>query len=70
MNRIQQYRTRKGMTQRCLADASGVSRSSIANFETGKRTLSLPAFAAVCIALDMSPEEIGRVVQLSHLQRK
>lgn len=70
MNQIKQRRMEKGFTQETLSKLSGVARSSIANFENGKRTLSFPAFAALCHALKMSPEEIGRVVYLAHLQRK
>lgn len=70
MNQIKQHRLNKHLTQEMLSQLSGVSRSSIAHFEAGTQNLSLQAFAAVCHALKLSPEEIGRVVKLAHLQRK
>lgn len=67
---IKNYRLTKRLTQEALSELSGVSRSSIAHFEAGSQNLSLQAFAAICVALKMSPEEIGRMVKLQHLQRK
>jgi len=65
---IHTHRKNKGLTQDALSKLSGVSRSSIASYESGHQNLSLQAFAAVCYALRMSPEEIGRVVLMQHLK--
>jgi transcriptional regulator with XRE-family HTH domain len=66
---IKQHRQAKGFTQETLSKLSGVSRSSIASYESEHQNLSLQAFAAVCYSLKMSPEEIGRVVLMTHLKR-
>lgn len=62
MRRLAAIRTERGMTQDELADASGVSRSSIAKYESGKHTPSIDIVMKLAIALDCSLDVlIGRV---------
>lgn len=55
---IQAARKAKGLTQSELAAAVGVSRGSIANFERGEQTLSVPLLVELAHALDASPADL------------
>lgn len=58
---ILQYRKAAGMTQQELSDKSGVSRSQIAKFESGRRSPSLMQIAFLAAALQIEQDIlIGR----------
>lgn len=58
--RIKAARECRGMTQQELADASGVSRSSIARYEIGAKTPSIASTYKLAKALDVPFEELAR----------
>lgn len=57
---IKAARKDRGMTQQELADASGVSRISIARYETGVKTPSIASTYKLAKALDMPFDELIR----------
>lgn len=54
-NRIRQYREKKKLTQKQLADLIGVSNSRISNWEKGINRPDADIIADICRALDVSP---------------
>lgn len=57
--KIQALRKTRGMTQIQLADALGLERASISNYETGRRYPSLVQLEAICKVLGVSLEYFG-----------
>ena len=55
---IKQQRKRKGMTQRQLAEAIGVSEPSIRLYELGKRTPGEDVIRRIAGALEIRPEAL------------
>lgn len=53
-HRLAAIRAERGMTQDELAEMSGVSRSSIAKYESGRHTPSVEIVAKLAKALDCS----------------
>lgn len=54
-NRIRQYREKKKLTQKQLADLIGVSNSRVSNWEKGINRPDADIIAGICRALDVSP---------------
>lgn len=54
-NRIRQYREKKKLTQKQLADLIGVSNSRVSNWEKGINRPDADIIADICRALDVSP---------------
>ncbi len=54
-NRIRQYREKKKLTQKQLADMIGVSNSRVSNWEKGINRPDADIIADICRALDVSP---------------
>jgi transcriptional regulator with XRE-family HTH domain len=58
---VRSLREQKGMSQRQLAEASGVSKKTLSNVEVGK-VHTLPSTARkIGVALDVDPRSLGRV---------
>ena len=56
--RINAARTQRRMTQRDLAEASGLERSYISSVEHGRQNLTIGAVLKIAHALDMAPGEL------------
>ena len=59
--RIKQARLLKGLTQAQLAKAVGVEQASIAYFESGRLSPSLPTAFAIAVATGVTPEFLERI---------
>lgn len=60
-NRLQEIRLAKGLSQKGLSDASGISVRMIQHYEQGFRELWLASYStvyALASALDVSPSEL------------
>jgi len=58
---VRNLRREKGMSQRQLAEASGVSKKTLTNVETGK-VHSLPSTARkIAAALEVDPRRLAKV---------
>ena len=58
LDEIRQVRKRQGLTQEQLAKSSGLSRSSIINFETGRRDPRVGDLKKIATALSVPVEEL------------
>ena len=58
LDEIRHSRKEKGMTQEQLAKISGLSRSSIINFETGRRDPRVKDLKKIAHALDVPVEQL------------
>ena len=58
MNRIKQFRKAQKMTQQALAGASGISRSHLAEFETGAKDPAVRHLEQIAAALGVSPGDL------------
>ena len=56
--RIQSQRTRKGMTQAQLGDATGYTSSHIGQLENARTTPSLEAVVRIANALEVTPDQL------------
>lgn len=56
---IRQLREKKKMTQQEVADALGVTKTAVCNWESGNRALYLDTAKKICKVLDVSLEEIS-----------
>lgn len=59
-DKIKRRREKAGMTQKDLADASGLTQSSVSYYESGERTPSLKTLAALAKALGTKAEALVR----------
>ena len=59
-NRLRELRKAKGLTQQQLAQESGVHRTNIARYETGRNSLSERNLIRIAGALNMSVDEVLR----------
>ena len=57
-NRLKEVRTARGLSQQALADTVGVSRNTISSNETGQYSPTAKLALILCIALDVSFEEL------------
>nr|MBP3258555.1 helix-turn-helix transcriptional regulator [Bacilli bacterium] len=57
-NRLKEVRAEKKMSQQELADMVGVSRNTISSLETGQYEPTAKLAYVLCIALDMTFEEL------------
>lgn len=55
---VRQERTRCGLSQERLAEATGLSRSSIANIERGRQNLTVEALFDLALALGVTPPDL------------
>lgn len=53
-DRLKEIRTQRGITQRELGRAIGVSHASVAMYETGKRTPEVETLEAICDFFNVS----------------
>lgn len=51
-------REQRGVSQHALADAIGITRSSVANIESGRQRIQVHALIAACQALNLDPADI------------
>ena len=58
MEEIRHSRKKKGLSQEQLAKISGLSRSSIINFETGRRDPRVKDLRKIANALDVPIEQL------------
>jgi transcriptional regulator with XRE-family HTH domain len=58
LKNIKKYRLQKNLTQRDLSLKTGISRSSIAMIETGKRDLTVSKIFQIAKALDIEAHEL------------
>ena len=56
--RLKSIRKSRGVSQKELADALGVSASTVSMYECGSREPSVPLIERICTALDVSPSEL------------
>lgn len=56
-NRLREIRTKKGLTQKELAEKSGLSQVNISFYETGRFMPNLFSLQCLCGALDMTLTE-------------
>ncbi len=59
-NNLKALRKARGLTQEKLAAKSGVNRTVIARFETGRNTLSTKSLLLISRALEVTTDEILR----------
>lgn len=57
-NRLKEVRAEKKISQQELADMVGVSRNTISSLETGQYEPSAKLAYVLCVALDMTFEEL------------
>lgn len=57
-NKLREYRRKKQMTQKALADASGVSRATICALEKGRLHTSTTTLIKIADALNTKVEKI------------
>ena len=58
LNRVQEIRKQKGLSQEKLASMIGVSRNTISSIETGQYEPTAKIALLLCLALDMKFEDI------------
>jgi DNA-binding XRE family transcriptional regulator len=56
--RMMAFRQAKGMTQQKLADAVGLTRTSIVNIEAHRQAITLPTLYSLAKALDVNPRRL------------
>ena len=57
-NKIKQFRSKRGMTQRQLAGAVGTSQQQIQRIESGVQAARFEVALKICAALDASMEQV------------
>ena len=57
-NQLRELRKKKSMTQMDLAQKSGVGRTVIARFETGRTVMSTKNLAKICEVLHCKMEDV------------
>jgi putative transcriptional regulator len=58
LNRVQEIRIQKGLSQEKLASMIGVSRNTISSIETGQYEPTAKIALLLCIALDLKFEDL------------
>jgi putative transcriptional regulator len=58
INRVQEIRIQKGLSQEKLASMIGVSRNTISSIETGQYEPTAKIALLLCIALDLKFEDL------------
>lgn len=62
-NNIRKWRIKRKMTQKDLADASGVSQSHIGNLEKGRRSIRIGTLLILAKALNVKVGELITVTE-------
>lgn len=62
-NNIRKWRIKRKMTQKDLADASGVSQSHIGNLEKGRRSIRIGTLLILAKALNVKVGELVTVTE-------
>ena len=62
-NNIRKWRIKRKMTQKDLAEASGVSQSHIGNLEKGRRSIRIGTLLILAKALDVKVGELVTVTE-------
>jgi DNA-binding XRE family transcriptional regulator len=57
-NPVRVFREEKGMTQKLLADETGVTQATISEIETGRKTGSVEVLKAIADALGVSLDDL------------
>lgn len=60
---LKQERQNKGYSQSKLADRIGYSRNCIANWESGRRTISIYELIKVCNVLNIDAYKIIKIIE-------
>lgn len=55
---IKNVRTERGMTQRDVYEATGISASQLSSYENGKQMIGLPTLAKIAVALNTSIDRL------------
>lgn len=55
-------RIKQGLSQASVAERIVLPRSAYTNLENGKRDITLDDFSMLCIAFDVSPLEVARLI--------
>lgn len=63
MDTIRAARKARGLTQVELAEQLGVSQSTVAGWESGRRTVELARLYDVCSALGLKPHEVHPAIR-------
>lgn len=57
-NRIREFRAKKGISQKAIADTVNLSRTSLTNIEKGRQKMLLHTFVEIASALGISATEL------------
>jgi transcriptional regulator with XRE-family HTH domain len=57
-NNIKKWRTVQGIKQEWLASQIGITRVAMSKIETGKTNISITRLAAICMLLNIEPNQI------------
>lgn len=60
---LKEYRTRKKISQEKLEELTNLDRKTIFRIENDLNMPLIDTFAKICIALEMSNEEIGKEIR-------
>jgi DNA-binding XRE family transcriptional regulator len=60
-NPIRVWRQYRGLTQKQLADAAGISKPYLSQIETGKRTGTTEILTSIASALDLTLDDIVKI---------
>ena len=60
---LQEYRTRKGMSQELLSGLAGLDRTHYSKIERGLRAPTLDTLFKIAQALDIAPHEIVQTIE-------
>ena len=66
---ISRLRTEKELTQQAFAEAAQIARSHLTELENGNKIVRLDTFFRIAEALDLSPTELMRMVEMETLCR-
>lgn len=60
---LKEYRLKKGISQEKIEEITNLDRKTIFRIENNLNTPLVDTFGKICIALDMTDEEIGREIR-------
>lgn len=63
------YREECGYSQQYVADRMGVSKSTVHNWEKGKRQMFAHQFMDMCDVLGLDPAQVAKEIKDASLQR-